>query len=67
MTAKVDTARKHVLYQYAAAHDVWAEQEQLLMGEGRAIEAEGCRVYGKLVLRAWLAEKDNPEVAECPS
>ena len=62
MTAKVDTARKHALYQYAAAHDIWAEQEQLLMLEGRVIEAEGCRVYARLVLRAWLAEKDDPEV-----
>ena len=67
MTAKADTGLKHALYQYAAAHDGWSEQEQLLMLEGRHIEAEGAHQYAVMVLRAWLAEKDDPEVAECPS
>ena len=65
--AVTDTARKHVLYQYATAHDVWSEQEQLLALEGRNIEAVGARAYAQLVLRAWLAEQDDPEVEPCPS
>ena len=47
-------------FQYAAAHDRFSEQEQLLMLEGREIEAAGCREFAKRVLRAWLAEQENP-------
>jgi len=61
------TARKHVLYQYASAHDIWSEQEQLLALEDRNIEAAAARTYAQIVLRAWLAEQDNPEVEACPN
>ena len=67
MTAKVDTARKAACRQYAEAHEVWAEQEQLLALEGRVIEAEGAHQFGRIVLRAWLAEQDDPEANPCPS
>jgi hypothetical protein len=52
------------MHQYAAAHDSWAEQEQLLALEGRIIEAEGAHQYARIVIRAWLAEQDNPEPIE---
>ena len=49
------------IFHYAAAHDVWAEKEQILLLEGREIEAAGCRALGQRVLRAWLAEQDDPQ------
>ena len=57
-------AFRAVVFHYAAAHDAWSEQEQLLMLEGREIEAAGCRTAAQRVLRAWLAEQENPEVPE---
>jgi len=66
VTAKVDTARHAASRQYAEAFDVWSEQEQLLLLENRDIEAAGAHEYGRMVLRAWIAEQDNPEVKPCP-
>ena len=54
-------AREAATRQYALAHDRWAEQEQLLKHEGREIEAAGARELGARVLRAWLAEQEDPE------
>lgn len=54
-------ARAEAVRQYAAAFDSWAEQEQLLMLEGREIEAAGCRVMAQRIARSWLAEQDDPE------
>ncbi len=66
MTQATDTARRNVLYHYAGAHDAWSEQEQLLVGEGRYTEAEGAHVHALRVVRAWLAEKDNPKPEGLP-
>lgn len=56
-----ERVRLAVLRQYATAHDHHAEAEQLLAGQGRRIEAEGRRQWARLVLRAYVAEKDDPE------
>ena len=61
MTTATKAARTAVLCHLAAAHDAWSELEQRLMGEGRVIEAQGARVYAQRVIRAWLAERDDPE------
>lgn len=53
-------ARKAVLRHLAAAHDRFAEQEQILVAEGRHAEAHGAHLYGLLVLRAYQIEADDP-------
>lgn len=53
--------RERVIFAYAALHDAWSETEQLLMAQGRAIEAAGARVIAQRVLRAWLAEVEDKE------
>ena len=64
MTAKVDMARKEACLQYAAAFEAWGEQEQLMALDSRHIEAEGAHQYARMVLRAWIAEQDDPEPKE---
>ena len=66
MTQAVDLARVRVLFHLAAAHDAWAELEQRLTGEGKTVEAEGARIFAQRVIRAWLAERDNPEPEALP-
>ncbi len=61
MTQATDTARRNVLYHLAAAHDAWSIQEQLLTRAGLLVEAAGARIFAQRVIRAWLAEKDDPE------
>jgi len=58
--------RRAVLYQYAIAHDAWSTQEQVLMRQGREIEAAGCHEIAVRVLRAYVAESDDPEPEEPP-
>ena len=53
-------AKRAALEVYAAAHDHFAEQEQLAKGRGRFIEAEGYHVYAVQALRAWTAETNDP-------
>lgn len=54
------TAFEAALRQYAVAHDVWAEREQIELVKGHDIEAAGAHGYAYLVLRAYIAEKDDP-------
>jgi hypothetical protein len=61
VTTKTDRARDAALRQYAQAHDRFCELEQLEMARGHAALATGCRVYARRVLRAWLAERDDPQ------
>jgi hypothetical protein len=61
-----DTARREVLYAYARWHDRFAEREQVLRHSGMVIHAEGARVYANLVIRAWLAERDDPKPEGLP-
>lgn len=56
-----DPMRAAAMRQYAKAHDAHAECEQLLAGQGRRIEAEAYRVWARVVIRAWLAERDDPQ------
>jgi hypothetical protein len=60
----VEQARAAAQRAYAHAHDRFAEREQMLMLEGNEVEAAGARVYAQRVLRAWLAERDDPEPDE---
>jgi hypothetical protein len=53
--------RERVIFAYAALHDAWSEAEQLLTRQGRIPEAERARLTAQLVLRAWLAEVEDPE------
>lgn len=55
--------RERAIYAYAAMHDAWATAEQSLARKGREIEAAGARVMAQRVLRAWLAEVEDPEPA----
>ena len=54
-------ARNTALRTYAVAHDRFAVTEQQLVAEGRIPEAEGAHTYALIALRAWLAERDDPE------
>lgn len=56
--------RKAVLEQLALAHDHWSEEEQLLAGQGRVVEAEGAHQHARYVLRAFRAELDDPKPRE---
>lgn len=58
------STRRAVLYQYVAAHDAWAELEQLLTAQGRRIEAEVAHACALRVLRAYAAESDAPAPRE---
>jgi len=53
--------RERVIFRYATLHDAWSEAEQLLMQQGRTHEAERARRTAQLILRAWLAEVEDPE------
>ena len=55
------TTRDAVSFQYATAHDHFAEQEQLARNRLRDIEAEGFREFARLVVAAWLAEQEDPQ------
>ena len=54
-----DAAAKRVaLYQYANAHDVFADLEQRLAG---SIESAGAHEFAIRALRSYRAELDDPE------
>jgi hypothetical protein len=53
------TARESVLRTLAEAHDRFAEQEQVLVAEGRYAESQGAHQYGLWVLRAYKCELDD--------
>lgn len=54
-------ARRQAIFTYAAAHDRWAEAEQIYRAEGREFEAEGAHEMGRLCLQSYLKEMDDPE------
>lgn len=56
-----ERARHEALRTYAAAHDAWCEQEQLLLLSGRDVEAAGAHAMALAALRAWDAEARDPE------
>lgn len=53
-------ARTAALYQYAEAHDVFAELEQLLLVDGCMSQASEVHEFAIRVLRAYRAELDDP-------
>lgn len=57
-------AKEHVLRQLAMAHDHWSEQEQMLAGSGKPIEAQGAHELALSCLRAYRAELDDPRPKE---
>jgi hypothetical protein len=54
-------ARSEARKRYAEAHEHFAEEEQLLVDEGRYSEAEGAHAYALWCLRAYAAETHDPE------
>jgi hypothetical protein len=56
------SAREGVLFRLAAAHDRFAELEQLARGRGDHAAAEVHHHHAWLVLRAYEAESRPPEV-----
>jgi len=56
-----DEARREAVRLYARAYDEWATEEQVLVAEGRYVEAEGAHVQALIVLRAYQRELDDPE------
>lgn len=52
--------RRAVLRQLATAHDRFAEAEQLRVAEGKYEEATIAHGYALIVLRAHMAEMDDP-------
>lgn len=52
-------ARKAVIRQLAAAHDRFAEEEQMLRLIGKDVEAEGAHVMALRILKAYTAEMDD--------
>jgi hypothetical protein len=60
-TSEVQQVARHaVLLQYAAAHDWWSEQEQVLVKRDRADEARTAHECAVLILRAYQAELSDP-------
>ena len=59
-------ARTTALRMLAAAHDHWAEEEQVAIAEGRYAEAEGAHQFALLALRAYRADLDDPEPPSPP-
>ena len=55
-------ARTEVLTTYALAFDHFSELEQLHRAAGNYAEEEGAHQYARVVLRAWMAEQDDPGV-----
>ena len=53
-------ARREARRRYLAAHERYAELEQLLVAQGRPIDAAGAHGFALLALRAYLAETDDP-------
>lgn len=56
-----ELARKAVLRRYARAHDDWSVNHQMLVVSGDWAEAEGAHQMARTVLRAYVAEMDDPE------
>ena len=54
-------AKREVLRRYATDHDRFSEQEQVLVLQGREIEAAGCHEFALRLLRAYRAELEDPE------
>ena len=54
-------ARNTALRTYAQSHDRFSDAEQLYVAEGQHVMAEGAHTYALIALRAWLAERDDPE------
>ena len=57
------SSRRAVLYQYAAAHDRLSELEQQLLYRSCPHAAATAHELALRVLRAYLAETDDPEPA----
>lgn len=55
-------ARRNVLRVLAARQDHFSTEEQILMGRGEIVAAEGAHRYALIVLRAYRAELDDPGV-----
>jgi len=60
---RMDTRRAQsaALRQYARAHDRFAELEQVEANQHHPFLAAGARLYARVIVRAWLAERDDPE------
>lgn len=54
-------ARNSAIRRYAAAHDKFAEMEQIDIATGHPAEAQGAAIYAAWCLRAVRAELDDPE------
>lgn len=57
-------ARRHASLRYAEAFDHFATEQQTMQAEGREIEATGAAEYARIALRAWEAERLDPEPPE---
>ena len=51
-------------YQYARAHDRFAELEQIARHRNKPAEANGAHMLALITLRAYRAEVDDPEPRE---
>ena len=50
-----------VLHQLASAHDRFSEDEQILRLQKKHAEADVAHRYALRILRAYMAEKDDPK------
>lgn len=57
-------ARSASIRRYAAAYDHFAEEEQLLVAEGRYDAAQEAHAIALNILRSYRAELDDPEPQE---
>lgn len=57
-------ARMAAQYQYAKAHDRFAELEQLARSRNKPAEANGAHIFALIALRAYRAECDDPQPKE---
>jgi len=66
MNTQTDPARSAVIRQLAEAYDCHAEQEQVLVFEGRYDEAQAEHEVAQKVLRAYRIEMDDPKPEGLP-
>lgn len=52
--------RQAVIRRLAASYDRFADEEQVLVSEGKYAEAEGAHEACRIILRAYQAESDDP-------
>jgi hypothetical protein len=60
MNPTIHDPRQAVIRKLAERYDHFADMEQVLVAEGRYVEAEGAHETARILIRAYQAETDDP-------